>query len=150
MDFLSGQIIIYTSRRYEEIYRHLNSDFGIKYHELFILCASLGMYGGKKEILNEYGRELRSNYFNRAQKATAYTIILSDEEIGRQVSKFEDRDFITEAKKTLEKYAEGGMNILVKDVFGSKWNGRGLDKGYGEYDIDIISYFYGEGIKIPF
>ena len=99
MDFLSGQIIIYTSRRYEEIYRHLNSDFGIKYHELFILCASLGMYGGKKEILNEYGRELRSNYFNRAQKATAYTIILSDEEIGRQVSKFEDRDFITEAKK---------------------------------------------------
>ena len=52
MDFLSGQIIIYTSRRYEEIYRHLNSDFGIKYHELFILCASLGMYGGKKEILN--------------------------------------------------------------------------------------------------
>ena len=93
---------------------------------------------------------MRSNYFNRAQKATAYTIIQSDEEIGRQVSKFEDRDFITEAKKTLEKYAEGGMNILVKDVFGSKWNGRGLDKGYREYDIDIISYFYGEGIKIPF
>lgn len=150
MDFLSGQMLINTSKKYEEIYKHLNSEFGIKYHELFILCASLGMFFGKKEILNENGRELRSNYLNRSQKATAYSIILSDPEIGRQLSSFENKEFINQARKTLEQYAEAGMSILVKEVFYSKWNGFELETRYREYDIDIINYFYGKGIEIPF
>lgn len=150
MDFLSEQQIIYTSKKYEPIYKVLNNLIDIKYHDLFILCAAIGFKNNKKLPLYEKGREFRSNYLSREQKATAYSIILNDCELGRKINKFEDRDFIVQSRKRLEEYAEGGMDILVKEVFKSKWTGELLDESYGEYEIDIISYIYEESLEVPF
>lgn len=68
----------------------------------------------------------------------------------KKINRFEDREFIVKARKRLEEYAEGGMEILVNTVFKSKWNGEILDGSYDEYEIDIISYIYEQALEVPF
>lgn len=150
MDFLSEQQIMYTSKKYEPIYKTLNKNIEIKYHDLFILCAAIGFKNNRSLLIEEKGREFRSNYLSREQKATAYSIILNDSKLGKRINKFEDKEFILEARKALEQYAEGGMEILVEEVFKSKWTGQILDENYSEYEVDIISYIYEQSQEIPF
>ncbi|MGR3764106.1 hypothetical protein [Rossellomorea sp. NS-SX7] len=42
------------------------------------------------------------------------------------------------------------MEILIEEVFGHRWDGNRLDPTYGEYEVDVLSYFYGEAIEVPF
>lgn len=151
MDFLTdNQIIFVTSKKYEDIYIKLRDLIEIKYHELFILCASIGFKHNKSEPVRDKGRELRSTYFDQSQKASAYTIILSDPELGMDIEKFSDEAFISTAKKVLEGYAEGGMELLIKQAFPNKFNEDMLDPRYEEYLLDILSYIYSEIQEIPF
>lgn len=150
MDFLSQQALLFTSKKYENIYKLFNDKYGIKYQELFLLCASLGFKYHRLSCLQEKGRELRSNYFNTKQRVSAYTMILCDPELGRNIYEFENSEFILKARKKIEQYAEGGMDILVESVFGGRWNGFNLDETYSEYEVDILSYLYEVSAEIPF
>jgi hypothetical protein len=150
MDFLMDQALLYTSKKYEEIYIHFNTKFDIKYQDLFLLCASIGFKKNRKKRITEKGREFRTNYLNSRQKATAYSIILSDPEIGKNIEAFEDSEFRLKARKRLEDYAEGGMEILVEEVFGQRWDGHKLDPTYNEYEVDLLSYIYADSNEVPF
>ena len=150
MDFLREQALLFTSKKYEPIYMHLNSQYEIKYHEFFLLCASLGFKKNKQTAIGEKGRELRTNYFNTKQKAAVYSIILSDQEIGKNIEAFEEQEFRLKARKKLESYAEGGMEVLVEEVFGRRWDGHKLDESYTEYEVDIVSYIYADVNEVPF
>lgn len=150
MDFLMDQAILYTSKEYEEIYIHFNSKLDIKYQDLFLLCASIGFKKNQKKRITERGREFRTNYWTSKQRATAYSIILSDPEIGKNIEAFEDSEFRLKARKKLEDYAEGGMQVLVNEVFGHRWDGNTLDPTYNEYEIDLISYIYADSNEVPF
>lgn len=151
MDFLAQkQIVVFTSKQYENIYIYLNDVYEIKYHDLFMLCASIGFRGNNPLPIREKGREFRSNYLSNAQRATAYSIILNDTTIGKDLDRFGEEDFPNIAKKVLEDYAEGGMQILVRDVLRSKFKDGHLDKTHEEYDLDIISYVYEQSDVVPF
>ncbi|MFD1039257.1 hypothetical protein ACFQ3N_12765 [Virgibacillus byunsanensis] len=150
MDFLMEQALIYTSQKYEEIYIHFNSNFDMKYQDLFIICASIGFKNNRKTTIENRGREFRTNYFNTSQKATAYSIILSDPELGKNLELFEDSEFRLNARKLLQSYAEGGMELLVEEVFGSRWDGNKLDPHYTEYEIDLLGYIYADSKAVPF
>jgi hypothetical protein len=150
MDFLADQALVYTSKKYEEIYFHFNSKFEVKYQDLFLLCASIGFKKNRKAPVGERGRELRTNYLKVKQKATVYSIILSDEELGKNIEAFEEDDFPRKARKRIEEYAEGGMEILVEEVFGRRWDGNTLDSNYTEYEVDLLTYIYGDSMAVPF
>jgi hypothetical protein len=150
MDFLMDQALLYTSKRYEEIYIHFNSNYEIKYQDLFLLCASIGFRNDRKTSFKERGREFRTNYLNSKQKATAYSIILSDSELGKNIEAFENSEFRLQARKRLEQYAEGGMDLLVEEVFGHRFDGNKLDPTYSEYEVDLLSYVYAESNTVPF
>lgn len=150
MDFLMDQAILHTSKKYEEIYIHFKEKYDIKYQELFLTCASIGFKRNRQEKPDGAGREFRTNYFNSKQKTAAYSIILSDMELGRNIEAFESGEFRLNARKKLESYAEGGMDILVEEVFGHRWDGNRLDPTYGEYEVDVLSYIYGDAIEVPF
>ena len=152
MDFLANQIILKSSNRYVGIYKFFRETYSIKYHELFTLVASLGFVRNNKEQTTEKsnGIEFRSNYFNNSQKSSIYSIILNDPEVGKQVEKFDDEDSILIYRKLIEDYAEGGMSILIDEVFGKKWNGVTLDDDYTEYDVDIISFYLAYQQQVPF
>ncbi|QTC41505.1 hypothetical protein I7V34_21055 [Bacillus sp. V3] len=150
MDFLMDQALLYTSKKYEEIYILFKEKYDIKYQELFLICASLGFKKNKEAKFSGHGREFRTNYLTTKQKAAAYSIMLSDMEIGRNIEAFEDSEFRLKARKKLEAYAEGGMEILIGEVFGHRWDGNRLDPTYGEYEVDVLSYIYGDSIEVPF
>jgi len=150
MDFLNDKLVLFTSKKYEPIYMHLSVDFSIKYYELFILCATLGFKEERSLPLEEKGREFKSHYFNSKQKTTFYSIILNDNELGKNIEAFEDKEFMTKCKKKLEQYAEGGMEILCEELFGNKWQAPVLDSGYEDYDIDIIKFVLEKSMTVPF
>lgn len=150
MDFLADQALVYTSKKYEEIYYHFNKNFEVKYQDLFLLCASIGFKKNRKSPVGERGRELRTNYLKVKQKATVYSIILSDEELGKNIEAFEEDEFPRKARKRIEEYAEGGMEILVEEVFGRRWDGNTLDANYTEYEVDLLTYIYGDSMAVPF
>lgn len=150
MDFLMEQALLYTSEKYEEIYRYFNQELDIKYQDLFIICASIGFKHDRKNELGKRGRELRTNYFNTNQKSLIYSILLNDPELGRSIEKFEDKEFQREARKKLTFYAEGGMEVIVEKVFGSRWDGYRLDPTYKEYEVDVLSYIYSDVQSVPF
>jgi hypothetical protein len=150
MDFLMDQAILYTSKKYEEIYILFKEKYDIKYQELFLLSASIGFKKNRECPIEGHGREFRTNYLNSKQKTTAYSIILNDMEIGRNIEAFEDSEFRLKARKKLEAYAEGGMEIFIEEVFGHRWDGNRLDPTYGEYEVDVLSYIYENAIEVPF
>lgn len=151
MDFLAyKQILVFTSKQYENIYIYLKDVYDIKYQDLFMLCASVGFRENNPLPIAEKGREFRSNYLSIGQRATAYSIILNDNTVGKNLDKFNEDDFPGIAKKILEEYAEGGMQVLVRDVFRSKFKDGHLDKTHDEYDLDIISYIYEQSNVVPF
>lgn len=143
-------MLMYTSKKYENIYMHLNSNYDLQYHRLFLMCASLGARNSRSIIMEGKGREFRSNYFDNDERNLAYSIILNDELKGKDLDRFNDKNFFAEARKLLESYAEGGMDMLVEDVFKEKWDGNKLDESYYNYPIDILSYVVAELKEVPF
>lgn len=150
MDFLSGQRIIYASERFDKIYQLFKEDYGVSIHQLFLIAMTVGFTRGKKVIRETKGREFRSNYFSAQEKAKIYVMLLNDETINRSIEEFNKEDFPNKAQKLMENYAEGGMEILIEEVFGDLWNGFKLDETYNEYDIDILSFISLESKKAPF
>lgn len=151
MNFLaSEQILFYTGDKYASIYEHLNNEYGIKYSKLFLICASIGFKNNVLEEINGKGKEFRSTYLKTEERANLYTIIIIDQELGHKVELFEDKEFINTCKKKLERYAAGGMKVLIDEVFNTNWNGYSLDKNYSEYDVDIMAYIYRKINETPF
>lgn len=150
LDFLSEQSLLYTSREYEDIYIHLAETMKLAYHELFILFASIGAKHGQKETFSQRGREMRTNYFNRDQRDLAYSIILNDSELGKNIDSFTDRDFFNKGRKLLESYAHAGTSIAIKEVFKAHWDGRKLNRDYKEYELDLLTYVYSKLEEVPF
>lgn len=151
MDFLGDkQILIYTSKKYEHIYTYFSTKYDIKYHSLFLICASIGAKLGKSTPLGERSREFRSNYYSLDERNLLYTIILNDEMKGKDLECFKEDEFHAEARKVLENYAEGGMDILVEEVFHEKWDGNMLDEKYNNYQVDLMSYVLATLKEVPF
>ncbi|MDA2771328.1 MULTISPECIES: hypothetical protein [Bacillus cereus group] len=151
MGFLQeAEMLIYSSQKYEEIYMKINKDLKITYKNIFLLCAALGARNGRTTPVTKRGREFRASYFNESEENLVYTIILNDETNGKNIELFNDPEFRKEARKIIEEYAEGGMDILVEEVFKEKWNGIKLDEKYDNYDVDIMKYLIANLNKVPF
>jgi len=151
MDFLGDkQILMYTSKKYEHVYTFFSNKYDMKYHTLFLMCAAIGAKSGKSTPLGERSREFRSNYYSLDERNLLYTIILNDEMNGKDLERFKEDDFHAEARKVLENYAEGGMDILVEEVFREKWDGNMLDEKYSNYQVDLMSYVLATLKEVPF
>lgn len=150
MDFLKKQMLIYTSKEYEDIYLKMQEAYGIKYAYLFMLCCSLGFKRGRKVAFKETGREFRSNYLDDDQRISAYSILLSDKDLNLSIEDFDDADRHPLYRQTLEQYAQGGMEVLVEEAFPPGVKNYINTKQYDEYLIDILSCAYKEANTVPF
>lgn len=150
MNFLAGQLLIYTGETYESIYKHLNDVYSIKYQDLFVLAAQLGFKNDRKKTREGKGREFRSNYLSLQQKGVLYALILNEPSFNKDLDTLNDKDFQSECKNILEEYAIGGLEYLCESLFGFKWNGIKLDEIYDEYDLDLMSFIKNQIDDIPF
>ena len=83
------------------------------YQDLFILFAAVGAKHNRKEEFSGRGREFRANYFNRDRQIFAYTIILNDDDLGKNIDVFSEKEFNSTARRKLEQYAQGGRRFLL-------------------------------------
>lgn len=150
MDFLQRDQSFHTSSKYEPIYIHFNQEYKVGYKDLFLVCASLGAKEGNRSEADKGGREFRSSFFSEKEKKLAYTIIINDEKVGKNLDSFNSPDFPKEARKLLEEYAEGGMDVLVEKVFKDKWNGHKLDSNYDNYAVDMMQFVLATIKDVPF
>ncbi|WP_297639072.1 hypothetical protein [uncultured Clostridium sp.] len=150
MDFLKEQGLIFTGRKYEDIYILLKNRYDISYDQLFTLCSVIGFKNNRLLNRGEKGREFRGSYLKVDNRTSLYSIILGDSELGKSIDLFDDKEYQRKCINKLEQYAEGGMEILVENVFRGKWGANKLDDKHDEYIIDIISYVYSEVYEIPF
>lgn len=145
MDFLSGQILIYANREYEDIYEYFKSDYSIETGELFIFCASVGYFFNRKSSYvkdRKKDKEFRSNYLKSLGKTSAYTMLLSDDTFRLSVEDLDESNKSEYGKyvNSLEEYAEGGMQVLIEEVFKSKFSSGVLDKNYKWYMVDLMNF----------
>lgn len=42
------------------------------------------------------------------------------------------------------------MELLIKEVFGHRWDGNNLDPTYNEYEVDLLGYIYADYNEVPF
>ena len=152
MDFLNDQKLIKVSKKYSQIYILFKEKYSIKYHDLFVIAAAVGFINNneKEPIDKKNGIEFRTNYFNSTQKSSMYSIILNDQKMGKQIEKFEEKHYILKYCLLLERYAEGGMEIIVNKIFKNKWDNNNLDENYSDYDIDLFRYVLSINNDIPF
>jgi len=150
MGFLAKQRLIFTSKEYEDIYIKFNKSYDIPYQELFLICCTIGFKRNKKVKFKEKGREFRSNYWDDDSRVSAYCILLNDKDLNITIEDFNDKDRYLEFQKTLEEYAQGGMQILLDEVFPPNIINNINSKPYDEFIIDIMSYVYKESNAVPF
>lgn len=140
---LSNNFSIYKSKKYEAIYVILASEKHIfKMGELFTLCVSLGFKHNNLVPFEKKGSEMRSEQFKENHLTALYSIMINSPLIKAELDSFRDYDFIKNAFKIIEQYAEGGMEILCREVFEKNWNGYELAEDYEYYDVDLLRFIY--------
>jgi len=144
---LNNNFFILKSKKYEDIYDVLvNKKHNFKMYELFTLCASVGFGHNNPLPIGDRGKDIRSEHLKESQLYVLYSIMIHSPLIKANLESFRDYDFIKTSFKTIEQYAEGGMEILCRDVFEKNWNGYVLEEEYEYYDVDLLRFVY-EGYK---
>lgn len=143
------------SKCFEDIYDALASEKSTKLFDnkisLFVFSAAVGYkYNNPKDILQKSDNAIHCQPISERQLATIFSIIVNDATIGKNFENFIDSDFLSKGLKLVEKYAQGGMEILCDKVFDSNWNGKTLAREYKEYDVDLLRFIYEERTDAPF
>lgn len=140
---LSNSFFIFKSKKYEDIYNILvNKKHIFKMSELFTLCATLGFKHNNLVPFENKGTEMRSEHFKENQLTALYSIMINSPIINADLDSFGDYDLIKNAFKIIEQYAEGGMEILCREVFESNWNSYELADDYEYYEVDLLRFIY--------
>lgn len=150
MDFLKDYQIIYSSKQHQQIYDYFSQNKIMTIEELFLLSIVIGFYypDEKREVLE--GPTINGEELSKENRARIYTMILADHELGKNIFLFQESDFQEKAIKKIEKYANIGIRILIRDVFTDTWNNHRLDESYSGYKLDILSYIHQVDANPPF
>lgn len=148
MDFLSeGKRTIKADEKYEDIYTKLTNKTGMSIHEIFYLCVLLGFKSQYKSDGFTAGRkEFRVTYLNETQRSILYTIANEF----KPLSELTTPEAISEVIKEYQKYSNGGMELLIENVFKDRYRDGLLQDNYKKYDVDILKYVYDQVTEIPF
>lgn len=111
---------------------------------------SAGFSHSNPLAIAEKGKEIRSEHLKENQLSVLYSIMINSPLIKADLDSFRDYDFIKNSFKIIEQYAEGGMEILCKEVFEKNWNGYVLTEEYEYYDVDLLRFIYKGYIEASF
>lgn len=150
-----SMFVFQRGKKYENIYQTLVSDQKIfsNMQELLFLAASIGF---KKKCKREFepGIDMRGEHLSSDSMAVFYSMYVNHlkddyDSLDLLNDKDELRRFL---KNDVVEYAEGGMEILCKDVFNNTWDSKELTlrKDYDEYLEDIMTYIKSDVEEVDF
>lgn len=145
-----NSFLINRSKKYEAIYEYFLKNKSFSMSELFTFCTVIGFIKNVRISYSDKGKDTRSEYFSDSDLMKIYVIMMKSNDINATIDDFSNINFIKEKFKIIEEYAEGGMKILVDEVFKGNWNGSELSRNYKKYEIDILSYINEVRNKVPF
>lgn len=148
MNFLSeGKRTIKADVRYEDIYTKLSEKTDMTISEIFYLCVLIGFHSKRKSNDFIVGRkELRVTYLDETQKSVLYAIANGL----KPLSELTGAEAINTVIREYQKYSNGGMDILIEDVFKDRYQDGILQSSYTKYEIDILKYVYENITELPF
>lgn len=149
---LKDSFLINRSKTYDNIYNYFcNKKKIFSMAELFTISAVIGFVKDNKvDFSNNRGKDIRSEYFRTNELMNIYVIMIKSRYINATIDNFVDYQFIKDSFKHIEEYAEGGMQILCKEVFAGNWDGNDLKESYDNYELDILGYIYEKRIADAF
>lgn len=136
---------LYTDSRFDDIYNLFAEKYSIKVHELFSIATAVGYKRNKREAFNTKGKEFRFMLLSENNKALMHMIILKE-----LLERVDDSNFEQTFKKYVQEYANGGMEILIDEVFRQNFRNGLLEKDYNEYDVDLLTFIKREINELPF
>lgn len=148
--FTDSQIIFHTSIKSASLYEVFNNKYGFKTANTFVLMTSIGAFFGEKEKIVEYGKEFRSNYLSHSEQMKLYSILINDDLVNGNLSKFEEKEFKADARKTLEEYAEFGASYLLKNCYEPYYINGELICEYDGYLEDLLNFCIRTFNEVPF
>ncbi|CRH20589.1 hypothetical protein ACN6J9_06570 [Carnobacterium maltaromaticum] len=148
MKFLTeGNRTIKADAKYEDIYQQLNEKTGMGIAEIFYLCVLIGFKNQRKSEGFITGRkEFRVTYLDETQRSVLYAI-------ANEQTPLVDLNTAEKIKQTIseyQKYSNGGMEILIEEVFKNNCIKGHLNESYKDYDVDMICYVYDQLNEMPF
>lgn len=109
---MSGDIRVRTDRHYKSLYNELRNLAVGDMHELFFMCACLGYLSGERKQLGRDGEDrFWSSTFSSDEYASFYAMMIQRSDM--------DFNAISDDKaviRTMEEYANSGMEILLRDA----------------------------------
>ncbi|MDV7679707.1 hypothetical protein [Erysipelothrix rhusiopathiae] len=138
--FKDNQIIFHTSSNVASLYEIFNNKYGFKTANTFVLMCSIGAHIGKREKIVEYGKEFRSNYLTHTEQMKLYCILLNVNSSANILSRFEEKEFKSDARKILEEYAESGAMYLINHCYATYYNNGELISEYDGYLDDLLNF----------
>lgn len=145
-----NSFFINRSKKYDSIYEYFLKNKSFSMSELFTLCTVIGFINNTRIPYTDRGKDIRSEYFSDRDLMKIYVIMMKSNDINATIDDFSNINFRKDNFKIIEEYAEGGMKILVDEVFKGNWNGSELSRNYKKYEIDILSYINEVRNRVPF
>lgn len=151
MDFLSeGKRLIKIDEKYEYHYDKIQEKTDLDISKIFYLCLLLGYLNGRKTDTFKPGRkEFRVSYLNDDQRAVFYTIA-NDITNSELLKHFGEAEMITKIIREYQNYSNGGMEILLENVFEPNMINGQFNDAHTNYDLDLMSYLYDQLVQVPF
>ncbi|WP_297687893.1 hypothetical protein [uncultured Anaerococcus sp.] len=146
----SGSVNNVTDKRYIDYYNFLKDTMGFKLNESFFIALVLGYSNSRKtEDFISGGIEFRPSYFNGDQQNIIYAIAydIYGEDLFKR---WPDKEFQNLFRLELNKYANGGMEILKESYFKDKELNGKLNIAYTGYDLDLLRFIYDQINSVPF
>lgn len=146
----SGNVNNVTDKRYIAYYNFFKDKLGFKLNEAFFMALVIGYSNSKKtEDFISGGVEFRPSYFSGDQQNIIYAIAydLYGEDLFK---KWSDREFQNSFRLELNKYANGGMEILKESYFKDKEINGKINIAYTRYDLDLLRFIYDQINSAPF
>lgn len=145
---MDGQIRVKTDSRYSRIYNDLKNVVVGDYHELFFVCASLGLKNKRSKPLGRTHEDrFWSNTISPREWACYYAILLDEKDMNFMAIQ-DDRVVIAR----IEEYANAGMEILIAEFLNDYLiSNRGesqLDVGYNKELPKHFLHFVFEQIDV--
>jgi len=148
-DFLANQILIYPGDRYKPIYDFFREKYDISISELFLLCMAVGRSKSRKGEREGTILQFRSNYLTTHQRKYVYAVLLSEDEETKVETFLEKERHTKFIREIIEKYAVGGMEILIEEIFQDNWDGNTLEYR-DNYLYSLEKYVSSIAEEIPF
>lgn len=157
MGLIKGREIVFNvDEKYTDIYNYFTKKNdgidGIDTGTLFLLSAAIGFKNSRKSKLIKKDKQTRGSFLIPDEESLIYNMAYSDEVFNGNLEKLasDDKETINEIKNLYEEYANGGMEILVENVFKDHWDGIELERSYEKHHYDLSRFIASEIKNVPF